>query len=72
MNASIEIQLFHMKREGKPFDVDKYYRAILTGSGDDYNEQVMMLPSLNPFGASRGGSVVSKLMAAWGRKNRKL
>ncbi|CAM9259428.1 unnamed protein product, partial [Laminaria digitata] len=39
VNASIEIQLFHMKREGKSFDVDKYYRAILTGNGDDYNEQ---------------------------------
>ena len=44
MNASIEIQLFHMKRDSKAFDVDKCYRAILTGSGDDYNEQVMMLP----------------------------
>lgn len=43
VNASIEIQLFHMKREGKPFDADKYYRAILTGSGDDYNDQVAML-----------------------------
>lgn len=43
MNASIEIQLFHMKRDGKSFHPDKYYHAILTGSGDDYNEQVIML-----------------------------
>ena len=40
MNASIEMQLFHLKRKGAPFNPDTFYRAILTGDGDDYNEQV--------------------------------
>lgn len=40
INASIEIQLFHMKRGGKTFDPDKCFRAILSGDGDDYNEEV--------------------------------
>lgn len=40
MNASIELKLFHLKREGAPFDPDKFYRTILTGDGDDYNEEV--------------------------------
>ncbi|CAB1118397.1 unnamed protein product [Ectocarpus sp. CCAP 1310/34] len=39
VNASIEIKLFHIKRKGAPFDPDTFYRAIITGDGDDYNEQ---------------------------------
>ena len=41
VHASIEIQLFPLKRRGgKRFDPEKCYRAILTGDGDDYNEKV--------------------------------
>ncbi len=40
MNASIEMQLFHLKGKGAPFNPDTFYRAILTGDGDDFNEQV--------------------------------
>lgn len=40
VNASIEIKLFHLKRKGAPFNPDIFYRAILTGDGDDYNDQV--------------------------------
>eukprot|EP00752_Nemacystus_decipiens_P005093 g4622.t1 len=39
VNASIEILLFHLKRKGAPFNPDTFYRAILAGDGDDYNEQ---------------------------------
>ncbi|CAM9554543.1 unnamed protein product [Ectocarpus sp. 13 AM-2016] len=39
VNASIEIKLFHIKRKGAPFNPDTFYRAIITGDGDDYNEQ---------------------------------
>ncbi|CAM9365845.1 unnamed protein product, partial [Hapterophycus canaliculatus] len=41
VNASIELKLFHLKRKGVPFNPDKFYRAILTGDGDDYNEEAI-------------------------------
>lgn len=40
--TSIEIQLFHMKRGDVAFDPNKFYRSILTGDGDDYNDQVIV------------------------------
>ena len=41
VHASIEIQLFHLKKsDGTRFDTEKFYRAILSGDGDDYNDKV--------------------------------
>ncbi|CAN0246272.1 unnamed protein product [Ascophyllum nodosum] len=42
VHASIEIQLFHLKQsDGTRFDTEKFYRAILSGDGDDYNDKFL-------------------------------
>lgn len=65
MNASIEMQLFHLKKKGEHFNPDTFYRAILTGDGDDYNEQVGLgyrLPVQFRVGVRVGLSLYSSIL----------
>lgn len=41
MESSIEILLFSMKRGDAAFNPSKFYRNILMGDADDYDEQVI-------------------------------